>query len=139
MADWLYKALTADIIGAYYAVFYALKQRAAYSEANFCEALTIELQRRGHAVRAQVTVARAYRRQVIGRNRVDLLVDDKVALEIKKTRELREEHAAQLRAYLVDGRWAVGLLFNFGGSQPDFRRLENRASAAYTASTTADA
>ncbi len=139
MSDWLYKALTSDIIGAYYAVFYALKQRAAYSEANFCEALTIELQRRGHVVRAQVTVARAYRGQAIGRNRVDLLVDNKVALEIKKTRGLREEHAAQLRAYLVDGRWAVGLLFNFGGPQPDFRRLENRASAAYAASTPADA
>jgi GxxExxY protein len=131
MPDWLYQTFTSDIIAAYYAVFNSLKQCEAYSEGNFSEALRLELQQRGHSVRAQVTVARTYRGRCIGRQRIDLLVDDKLALEIKKTRLLRDEHAAQLRTYLVDGRWAVGLLLNFGGVQPELRRLENRTAQDY--------
>ena len=133
MNDWLYQSLTSDIIAAYYTVFHTIKQREAYSEANFSEALRLELQQRSHTIRAQVTITRTYQGRRIGRDRVDLLVDDKVALEIKKTRLLKDEHAAQLRAYLVDGGWAVGLLLNFGGAQPELRRLENRAAPDYRA------
>jgi GxxExxY protein len=137
MPDWLYQSLTSDIIAAYYAVFHTIEQREAYSEGIFSEALRLELQQRGHAVRAQVTVVRTYRGRCIGRHRIDLLVDNKVALEIKKPRLLKDEHAAQLRAYLVDGGWAVGLLLNFGGVQPELRRLENRESSAYRGATVA--
>ena len=137
MPDWLYQPLTSDIIAAYYTVFHTIKPREAYSEENFCEALRIELEQRGHTVRAQVTVTRTYQGRRIGRPRVDLLVDDKVALEIKKTRLLKDAHAAQLRAYLVDGDWAVGLLLNFGGAQPELRRLENRESSAHRVSASA--
>ena len=133
MTEWLYQSLTSDIIAAYYAVFRTIKQREACSEGNFSEALRLELQQRGHAVRAQVTVVRTYRGRCIGHHRIDLLVGDRVVLEIKKTRRLKDEHAVQLRAYLVDGGWAVGLLLNFGGAQPELRRLENRAAPDYRA------
>ena len=136
MPEWLYQSLTSDILAAYYAVFRALKQRDAYSEANFTEALRVELQQRGHAVRQQVKVWRTYRGRRIGHNRVDLIVDDQVALEVKKARLLKDEHVEQLLTYLIDSRLAVGLLLNFGGDHPELRRIENHAAPAYQPSAT---
>lgn len=131
MPPWLYQELTSIIIAAYYAVFRALKHRSVYSEANFTEALRLELQQRGQLVRTQATSWRTYRGRRIGNNRVDLIVDGKVAIEIKKARLLKDEHAVQLRTYLDDGQLAVGLLLNFGGDDPEFRRVENHNSPAY--------
>ena len=121
MPGWLYQSLTSDILAAYYAVFRALKQRDAYSEANFTEALRVELQQRGHAVRQQVKVWRTYRGRRIGH---------------KKARLLKDEHAEQLLIYLIDSRLAVGLLLNFGGDHPELRRIENHAAPAYQPSAT---
>jgi len=54
---------------------------------------------------------------------VDLVVEEKVAVEVKRVRRLTEEHRAQLEAYLRDGGWAVGLLVNFGGEKLQWRRV----------------
>lgn len=45
--------------------------------------------------------------------RVDVLVDDKVVLEIKSVEGLLPIHEAQMLTYLRMGGWKVGLLINF--------------------------
>jgi GxxExxY protein len=129
MKDWLYQDITADIISAYYKVYNSLKQRRAYSEENFAQALLLELARRQRSAKAQVAVQRRYEGQRIGHDFVDLVIDDKVIAEVKKVPAIKEVHLDQLRTYLLDGNWAVGLLLNFGGDEPEFRRLENRPQA----------
>ncbi len=126
MKDWLYQDITADIISAYYKVYNALRQRRAYSEENFAQALLVELARRNRSAQAQVAVQRQYEGQRIGHDFVDLVIDDKVVAEVKKVPAIKETHLDQLRTYLLDGGWVVGLLLNFGGDEPEFRRLENR-------------
>lgn len=128
MKDWLYQEITADIISAYYKVYNALKQRRAYSEENFAQALLVELAHRNRSAQAQVAVQRQYEGQRIGHDFVDLVIDDKVVAEVKKVPAIKEIHLDQLRTYLLDGSWSVGLLLNFGGDEPEFRRLENRPS-----------
>lgn len=55
-----------------------------------------------------------YNGEVIGEYFADLLVADKVIVEIKAVKELAPEHEAQLLNYLKATPYEVGLLLNFG-------------------------
>ena len=45
--------------------------------------------------------------------RIDLLVEDKVVIEIKTVEELNDIHTAQVLTYLKLGNYKPGLLLNF--------------------------
>ncbi len=59
--------------------------------------------------------------------RIDLLVDDRLVVEIKSVERLLPVHAKQLLTYLRLTRQPVGLLINFGGDtlKEGVRRLVN--------------
>ena len=59
--------------------------------------------------------------------RIDLLVDDRLVVEIKSVERLLPVHAKQLLTYLRLTRQPVGLLINFGGAtlKEGIRRLVN--------------
>jgi GxxExxY protein len=59
--------------------------------------------------------------------RIDILVDDRLLIEIKSVEQLHASHAKQLLTYLRLTRQPVGLLINFGGAtlKEGFRRLVN--------------
>jgi GxxExxY protein len=44
----------------------------------------------------------------------DLLVENRLVVELKAVRSVAEEHIAQLLGYLRSGRFETGLLINFG-------------------------
>lgn len=123
MTEFLYGDLTGEIIQAFYDVFYRLRGRGGYSEDNLVDALALELRRRGLEVRQEVGVTRRYRATDIGQGFADLVVEELVAVEVKKVQRLTARHRAQLKSYLIDGGWAVGLLLNFGGAKPETHRL----------------
>lgn len=62
-----------------------------------------------------------YEDRVVGEYFADLLVDDKVIVEIKASRVLAPEHEAQLLNYLKATDKEVGLLLNFG-PKPEIKR-----------------
>ena len=80
-----------------------------------------ELDYRGLEFRAQQPIRIRYRQLLIGEYFADLVVDDKVIVEIKAVGQLRIEHTAQLLNYLKATKYEVGLLLNFG-PQPGIRR-----------------
>jgi iron complex transport system substrate-binding protein len=59
--------------------------------------------------------------------RIDLLVDERLVIEIKSVERLLPVHAKQLLTYLRLTRQPVGLLINFGGAtlKEGVRRLVN--------------
>ena len=59
--------------------------------------------------------------------RIDILVDEKVLIEIKSVDQLHASHAKQVLTYLRLTHQPVGLLINFGGAtlKEGFRRLVN--------------
>ena len=59
--------------------------------------------------------------------RIDLLVDDRLLVEIKSVERLNPAHAKQLLTYLRLTKQPVGLLINFGGAtlKEGIRRLVN--------------
>lgn len=59
--------------------------------------------------------------------RIDILVDERLLIEIKSVDQLHASHAKQLLTYLRLTKQPVGLLINFGGAtlREGFRRLVN--------------
>jgi GxxExxY protein len=70
---------------------------------------------------AQSPIKVFYKEDVIGEYFADILVDEKVIVEIKATRTLALEHEAQLLNYLKATDIEVGLLLNFG-PKPQIKR-----------------
>lgn len=64
--------------------------------------------------------------------RIDLMVDDRLVVEIKSIERLLPVHAKQLLTYLRLTKQPVGLLINFGGDtlKEGIRRLVNNHSSA---------
>jgi len=66
-----------------------------------------------------------YKGEIIGKKRLDILVEDKVLIEIKATSQFENQHFNQLINYLNVFRIEVGLLLNFGSSSLQFKRFVN--------------
>ena len=76
-------------------------------------AMCVELAACGVRFRQQVALSLFYRGEVISEHRIDLIVDEKVVVEIKSVERLAPVHLAQILAYLRVTSLHVGLLLNF--------------------------
>ncbi len=77
------------------------------------EALCIELELSGVSYQRQLAVPIDYKGRVIGEYRLDLLVQDKVIVEIKSVDRRDPVFEAQLLTYLKVTGKKIGLLINF--------------------------
>jgi len=114
------EALTRSIIGAFYTVYRVLG--FGFLEHIYSAAMDRELTRRGHRVAREVLVPVYYLGDLIGYQRLDMLVDDRVIVENKATERLSHISEPQLYSYLRGTDLEVGLLLHFG-PEPKFRRL----------------
>ena len=115
----LHEEITADIINAFYKVYNALGY--GFLEKVYENAMAQELANRGHMVKQQVPIQVYYEAKVVGEYFADLLIDDKVILELKTAESIAKEHEAQLINYLKATKIEIGLLLNFG-KEPQFKR-----------------
>jgi iron complex transport system substrate-binding protein len=86
------------------------------------------LERRGFRVERQKVIRFEYQGMVFEEGfRVDLVVDDRVIVEVKSVEQLARQHARQLLTYLKLTNRQVGLLINFGAPtlREGLRRLVN--------------
>jgi len=117
--DIKYKQLTEKIIKIFYKVYNKLGY--GFLEKIYENAMMIEF--RGETVSAisQPPIKVYYENKVVGEYFADILVDDKVIVEIKAARTLALEHEAQLLNYLKATDFEIGLLLNFG-PKPEIKR-----------------
>jgi len=115
----LHEEITSDIINAFYKVYNALGY--GFLEKVYENALAQELADRDHTVKQQVPIQVFYESKVVGEYFADLLIDDKVILELKTAESIAKEHEAQLINYLKATKIEIGLLLNFG-KEPQFKR-----------------
>jgi GxxExxY protein len=80
----------------------------------YSNALAKVLKRTGHKVEREARVPVWFEREIIGFHRLDMIVDEKVVIEIKATERLPEIADRQLRSYLNATRLEVGLILHFG-------------------------
>jgi GxxExxY protein len=120
--------LTHSVIGAFFEVHNTLG--FGFLEQLYVEALAIELRERGHVVDLEVGVQVSYKAVEIGWQRVDMLVDGILVLEIKSTAELHPSARRQLLNYLCATRLELGLLLHFGPSAKFYRVVAQTASGS---------
>ncbi|MFK7981063.1 MAG: GxxExxY protein [Saprospiraceae bacterium] len=121
----LHKDLTDKIIRAYYNVFNTLGY--GFLERPYENAMMIELEEMGLKAVKQHPIKVHYKGRIIGDYFADILVENKVILELKATIELHPKHEIQLRNYLKATDIEVGLLLNFGKEAEFSRKIfENR-------------
>ena len=104
--------ITHEIIGAFYDVFNALG--FGFVESVYANALPIALTRRGLGLEREKPLTVQYRGVLVGSFRADLLVEDKVIVEIKVADHITGRHERQTLNYLRASGIPVGLILNFG-------------------------
>jgi GxxExxY protein len=108
------------IIGIFYDVYNELGY--GFLESVYEESLVIALREAGLKVNRQVPVPVWFREHKVGEFKADVMVEDRVLVELKSARTMEPAHEAQLLHYLKATQIEVGLLLNFG-PRPQFRRL----------------
>ncbi|HJX17116.1 MAG TPA: GxxExxY protein [Acidiferrobacterales bacterium] len=106
--------LTNSVIGAAIEVHKHLGP--GYLESVYEEALGIELTERGIPYRRQHPVSVSYKEKTVGEGKLDVLVADKLIVELKAVEALLPVHKAQVISYLKATRFHLGLLINFNVS-----------------------
>lgn len=84
-----------------------------YLEAVYEEALCIELGLCSISFTRQYPVAVSYKGRMVGEGRLDVLVDEKLIVELKAVDALTNIHHAQVISYLRATRLELALLINF--------------------------
>ena len=119
MENYLHKELTSEIISAFYKVYNVLG--FGFLEKVYENALKCELEKMGFKVDKQKPITVYYDNSIVGEYFADLIVENKVIVELKAAEVLIEEHELQLINYLKATEIEVGLLLNFG-KKPEIRR-----------------
>jgi GxxExxY protein len=111
---------TEEIIGVFYEVYNVIGP--GFLEKVYENGMAIEFRRRGVSFGQQVKVDVCYKGESAGDYFADFVVGD-VVVEIKAKRCLDGVDEAQLLNYLKGTGKRVGLLLNFGGEKPEFKRM----------------
>jgi GxxExxY protein len=111
-----------SIVGAFYTVYNYYGYGLA--ESIYCGALEYELLDRGHCVAREVAIPVSYKERHVAWQRLDMLVDRKVIVEIKATDSLPPYAKRQLLNYLRASHFEIGLLLHFGPNAKFWRMVE---------------
>ncbi len=117
----LHADLTGKILGIYYDVYNGLSR--TYPEYIYEKAMMSDLIRLGIPCVRQDDYAIWYKEWLVGRQILDIFVAGEVVVELKALPELTRLNAAQTMSYLKTTGKEVGLLCNFGGEKPEFKRV----------------
>ena len=120
----LERDLTHSVIGAFYDAYNKLGY--GFLESVCGAGLEHELRKRGHRVSREHAVPVIYDGVEIAFQRIDMLVDGRLVVEIKSTELLPAAAKRQLFNYLRGTGLSVGLLLHFG-PEPRFHRLIHSA------------
>ena len=112
--------LTRSVIGAFFEVYNTLG--FGFLEHIYVMALERELVERGHGVAREVSVHVHHKGHILAVQRIDMIVDERLVVEVKSCVELPGVARRQLLNYLRATTLQVGLILHFG-LEPKFHRL----------------
>jgi GxxExxY protein len=113
--------LTEAVIGSAFEVANVLG--AGFLEKVYERALIRELAFRGVSAKAQVSFPVCYKGQYIGEYVADLVIEEKVIVELKCVDRMTNEHLAQCINYLKAAHLGVALLINFQRPKVEWKRV----------------
>lgn len=121
MVELLYKELTFAVIGAAMEVHRILGP--GFLEAVYQGALERELTLRGILFERKVKLPVLYKDILLGEYEADLVIDQRLVVEIKAVSRFNVSHQAQAMHYLAATGLRLALLLNFGTGSLEHRRI----------------
>ena len=123
MDNFIHRELSYKIMEAVFEVHNILG--LGYPEDKYEKALCREFRDRGIRYEIQKSVKVIYKDEDLGDFRLDLIVEDKIILELKAVSELNEVFEAQVYSYLKATGLKLGILINFGKKKVEYKRIVN--------------
>lgn len=96
---------------------------AGFLEKVYENALLLELREKGLNVESQVPIQVNYKGCIVGEYFADIVVENKIILELKCVKSLDKAHVAQLLNYLKATGFKIGLLVNFTYPKAEIKRF----------------
>lgn len=134
-SELLHRRTTAGIIGAFYEVYNRLGY--GFLEHVYSLALERELVERGHTVQREVIVTIFYKDKPLTKHRLDMVVDECVAVENKSTSVLPHFTRRQILNYLKASTLEVGFILHFGPTAKFYRIVHTHRPSSHSPSTEA--
>ena len=112
-----------ELTGRVIKVFYKIYNTLGYGfiESIYHNSMIIELVKEGLSIEKEKPISVYYGPNVVGTFSADLVVEEKIILELKAKESLHSAHEAQLTNYLRATDVELGFLLNFG-KEPEFKR-----------------
>jgi len=117
----VYPKLSYQIMAAIFDVHKALGP--GFLERIYKRALVEELTNRGLKVEEEKMFPVIYNDKNIGTHRLDIVIEDKVVIELKAVDRFSVHHGAQLKSYLKASGMKLGMLVNFSKNKVEYRRV----------------
>jgi GxxExxY protein len=123
---WQHGDLTERIIGIALEVINELG--AGFLESVYRKAMVLALKDAGLLAEPHVPITVCFRGRDVGAFEADILVDQRVLVELKANKGITGQDQAQTINYLKATGIEVGLLINFGRPRLEWRRLYNEGA-----------
>ena len=101
-----------------------------FLESIYGRAFVAELKNRGFKVEREKTIRIWYDSQLVGKHRLDLVIEQLVIAELKATRGIIAANTAQMNSYLHASGYPAGLILNFGTPELQWELILSSATGA---------
>lgn len=119
----VYEELSFKIVGVLFEVDNQLGN--GFQERYYQKAIAKEFRNREIQFKEQVHVPLMYKEEKLGDYYLDFVIEDKIAIEIKKDKRFSQRNITQLHAYLKASGLKLGILANFTSDGVKFKRILN--------------
>ena len=117
----VYRDLSYKIVGLAMTVHNELGY--GFLEKVYENAMMVLLRRDGITAQQQYPIKVQFQGEIIGDYYADILVEDKIILELKSTDQIVDVHRAQTLNYLKATGLKLALILNFGKEKLEYERL----------------
>ncbi|MGQ0603778.1 MAG: GxxExxY protein [Anaerolineales bacterium] len=123
MGKLLYEELSYQIRGVLMEVYNTLGP--GFREETYKLATLAEMRQQSIRTAREFEIEIRFKGEIIDKYRIDIVVDEKVILELKSVEQFHPRHHAQLLSYLKASGLRLGLLVNFGADKLEIERIVN--------------
>ena len=119
----IFKELSYKVVGL--AMEVHKKLGYGFLEKVYENAMMILLEKEGIHAEQQVPISVYFEGEIVGEYFADILVDDKIVLELKVSDNIADSHRAQMLNYLKAIDLTLGIIVNFGRKKLEYERIVN--------------
>jgi GxxExxY protein len=94
-----------------------------FLEKVYENSMMVELKKRHLKAQAQVPIKVEYKGEIVGEYLADIVVENRIILELKAVEALQKIHETQLLNYLKATDYKIGLLINFTYPKAEIKRF----------------